>query len=142
MKVLVTGGAGAVGTTVVKGLAATGFEVTVFDRVAPVPADVLGAGVFPVASIIGDVGDLTSVLAAVRGMDAVIHLTNAPGGQWESNLQTNLVGTYNIFEASAQAGVQLAAAVKPFSPRPPAHFYGESLRKHTERCTNDSTVDD
>ena len=92
MKVLVTGGAGAVGTAVIGGLSAHGHSVRVLDVVAAKN----GAD----ESLVGTVADMAAVAAAVAGMDAVIHLTfGVKGGEmteeeeWDSNLQTNLVGT-------------------------------------------------
>ena len=48
-------------------------------------------------------------------MDAVVHLTfgdrafDNEAEVWQSNLQVNLIGTYNVLEAAAQAGVRRVA---------------------------------
>ena len=93
MKVLVTGGAGKVGTAVTAGLAAHGDTVRVLDRVKVTNDRVA-------ESIVGTVSDKATVAEAVRGVDAVIHLTFGMKGagmtedeEWDSNLQVNLVGT-------------------------------------------------
>lgn len=48
------------------------------------------------------------VAAAMDGIDAVVHLAADPStkGAWESVLENNINGTYNIYEAARQAGVQ------------------------------------
>jgi dTDP-L-rhamnose 4-epimerase len=71
MRVLVTGGAGFIGSHVVDALVGAGDEPVVFDRVSV--ADGI-AGRLPVADVIaGDVRDLDAVRAALRGIDAVCH---------------------------------------------------------------------
>lgn len=116
MRVLVVGGAGAVGRTVTSGLLAKGHAVRVLDVVEATfsnkldnqqPGSLLDG-------IVGSVADQEVVLAAAEGMDAVIHLSYAPRppeekAQWESNLQVNLNGTYNVFEACKAAGVKRVA---------------------------------
>ena len=53
---------------------------------------------------VGTVEDMEAVQRAVQGMDVVIHMA-ATWHDWEGILQHNLIGAYNIFEASSQAGV-------------------------------------
>jgi nucleoside-diphosphate-sugar epimerase len=45
---------------------------------------------------------------AVDGMDAVIHMAAEPNGDapWESILASNIIGSYNIFEACRLSGVK------------------------------------
>ena len=98
MKLLITGSAGTVGTCLVKGLCDR-HELRGFD-VGPTP-DLED-------SIEGDVSDFDTVLKATEGMDAVIHL--ATGEQsWEGMLKSNIVGTYNVFEAAHQTGTKRVA---------------------------------
>ena len=53
-----------------------------------------------------DVRDMSQLLAAVQGVDAIIHLGAIPvEDDWEPILQANIVGTYNLYEAARQAGV-------------------------------------
>ena len=53
-----------------------------------------------------DISDLEAIKPAFVGIDVVVHLAaQLPGGPWESLLRTNLVGTYNVFEAARLAGV-------------------------------------
>lgn len=140
MKILMTGAAGKVGTTLVNGLrdrhTIRGFDL----RHTPELDD----------SIVGNVSDFDAVLAAMEGMDAVIHLGAIPGGAglWEDILPGNFVGTYNIFEAARQCEVRRVAFASragllgPYPrevqrtvemlPRPTSYYsvskaYGESL---------------
>lgn len=56
--------------------------------------------------ILCDIADFDQVRQAVEGMDVVAHLAADPSGEsWESLLNSNIVGTYNVFEACKVAGV-------------------------------------
>lgn len=101
MKILVTGAAGAIGSTVVRGLKEK-HELRGQDRQqVPELEDV----------VIGDLSDYEVLLRATDGMDAVMHIGGKPGGAsaWEDVLQSNFIGSYNLFEASRQNGVRRIA---------------------------------
>ena len=53
-----------------------------------------------------DIADLDAIQPAFEGVDVVVHLAaNAQGGAtWEDLLNPNIIGTYNVFEASRRAG--------------------------------------
>jgi nucleoside-diphosphate-sugar epimerase len=54
-----------------------------------------------------DIKNFSDVQKALSGMDTVVHLAaDSSGKSWESVLNNNIVGTYNIFEASRLAGVK------------------------------------
>jgi uronate dehydrogenase len=55
-----------------------------------------------------DVTDLSSCREACQGVDTVIHLAgiSSPHSSFEETLQTNIVGTYNVFEAAFQTKVR------------------------------------
>lgn len=55
-----------------------------------------------------DIGDFDAIRPAFDGMDVVVHLAaNAQvSAPWEEVLHHNVIGTYNVFEAARQAGVQ------------------------------------
>jgi len=56
--------------------------------------------------ILGDLADFNTIRRAVEGMDVVVHIGADPeGDSWESLLNNNIIGTYNVFEASRDAGV-------------------------------------
>jgi nucleoside-diphosphate-sugar epimerase len=53
-----------------------------------------------------DIAELANIAAAFTGMDAVVHLAAQLGNaSFADLLQTNIVGTYNVFEAARRAGV-------------------------------------
>jgi len=94
MRVLVTGGAGFIGTAVVAALVGAGHEVVVADLEEPRVIGTAAAG--RVRSVVGDLRDPKVVdLAVGEGMDAVMHLAAAtsvlrsvkdPEGVYESNV--------------------------------------------------------
>ncbi len=95
MKVLLTGGAGFIGTHVAVALRAAGDEVVVFDRVR-VPDDP--------AAVVGDVTDLAAVAAALVGVDAVCHQAAKVGlgvdfGDAVGYVSDNDLGTATVLSA-------------------------------------------
>ena len=62
-------------------------------------------------SVTGGLDDQEALSRATRDMDAVIHLAAAAGASssWEDVLSSNLIGTYNLFEAARQSGVRRVA---------------------------------
>jgi uronate dehydrogenase len=68
----------------------------------------------PVANVVeaeelapADLGDLAAVRKAVAGTDGIIHLGGHPvESDFETILQANIVGTYNVFEAARLEGVK------------------------------------
>jgi nucleoside-diphosphate-sugar epimerase len=61
----------------------------------------------PDIEIVADLSDLDAAVNAMEGIDAVVHLaaTSAVGSTWEQVLPSNLIATYNVFEAARRAGV-------------------------------------
>jgi NAD+ dependent glucose-6-phosphate dehydrogenase len=61
----------------------------------------------PHADVVADIGDLEALVTAFTGADAIVHLaaTSAVGSEWDAVLESNLIGTYNVFEAARRAGV-------------------------------------
>ncbi|MBH1973515.1 MAG: NAD(P)-dependent oxidoreductase [Rhodobacteraceae bacterium] len=99
-RVLPTGAAGGVGTRLRRILAGRFEELVLSDLKAP--ADIAPHESFRPA----DLSDLAQVQAAVEGVDGIIHLGGLPlEFEWEEMLQTNIVGTYNLFESARLAGV-------------------------------------
>ncbi len=109
--ILVTGGAGFIGSAVVRRLASSGETVRILDNFSSglrsnldlpgIPLDVVGA----------DVTDPEAVALALRGVSAVIHLAaipsvsrsvENPGATWRANVD----GTLRLLEGCRDAGVK------------------------------------
>ncbi len=79
MRVLVTGGAGYVGTMAAAYLLQQGFEVSVFDNCLFGAHHLIAFSDFPFRFIQGDIRDPHAVFAAMKGIDAVVHLAAVVG---------------------------------------------------------------
>src|SRR5580698_8440609 len=108
-RVLVTGGAGFVGATLVRRLAASGHSVRVFDNYStgnPAYLDGVGAELAE-----GDIRDPGALDAALAGIDSIIHLA-AAGSVVMSvadpvmNFEANVLGTFRVLDAARRAGVE------------------------------------
>jgi nucleoside-diphosphate-sugar epimerase len=100
MRVIVTGGSGNVGRTVVQRLRDDGHEVAIYDRQPP-PADVRHA--------IGDILDLPALHAAFAGAEAVVHLAAVPAlgrAPDDELMEINVMGTERVAAAAVAAGVR------------------------------------
>ena len=117
--VLVTGSAGTVGRPLCEELGRRGHVVRGLDR-APTP-DVANA-------VVADVADAAAVHAAMRGMEAVVHLAAQPHERpFPELLGPNVIGLYNVMDAAREHGVKrvvLASSMMVVSGRkamtPPA----------------------
>lgn len=96
-KVLITGMSGLIGGVVREQLAGR-YELSALNR-----REVPGVTCYQ-----ADIADLEAIRPAFEGQEVVVHLAAKAGGRytWEELQQTNVVGTYNVFEAARQAGVQ------------------------------------
>lgn len=108
--VLVTGGAGFIGSHVVDDLLEAGHRVTVFDNFSSGLRENLAHVRSDVEILTGDVLDREAIVNAARGKDAISH----QAAQLEitkcmedplGDLQTNLVGTINVLEAARRSNV-------------------------------------
>ncbi len=112
MHVLITGGAGYVGSQVTAHLLAEGMRVTVYDRLLYGGEALLAFRHNERFALIrGDVRDRPSLQAAMTGVDAVIHLAaivgeDACGVDKTASWSTNVDGTKSVMEAVAQAGIK------------------------------------
>lgn len=109
MKVLVTGGAGFVGSHLVRALINDGHDVRVLDNLSTGKRENL-AGV-SVELIVGDVAEWEVVQTAVSNTDLIFHqaaLVSVPQSIQEPQLNhaSNVTGTFHVFEAARLAGVR------------------------------------
>jgi uronate dehydrogenase len=100
-KVLITGAAGDIGTRLRKILRGVYPHIRASD--IRKPADLAANDDFVAA----DLTDLAQVEKAVAGMEGVAHFGgHAVEGSWETILNANIIGCYNLFEAARRAGVK------------------------------------
>ena len=157
MRVFVTGGAGRLGSEVVKLIASRGDSAVAFDL--PQASWEAVKGVQGVDVLPGDVTDLRQVSEAVQKVDAVIHLAALLPPRSEVNrdltMRVNVEGTSNIVEAIGSTGTPLvfassvatygvtASEETPIGESHPLHVndrYSES-KIEAERLIGDSSVD-
>ena len=108
MHILVIGGAGYIGSHVVKELLQQGVRVSVFDNMSTGQSENL----FPEADFIqGDILDVPALEKAMQGVDGVVHLAakKAVGESMENPEKyavNNITGTLNVLNAMAKYGVK------------------------------------
>jgi UDP-glucose 4-epimerase len=111
MKVMVTGGAGFIGSHIVDELVRRGNSVIVYDNLSTgylrhiQPTFSSGKVTF----IQGEILDLQSLVLAMKGISRVFHLAanaDVRGGIDDTNidLEQNTIGTYKVLEAMRQCG--------------------------------------
>jgi nucleoside-diphosphate-sugar epimerase len=111
MKILVTGGAGYIGSTLVPMLLSEGHRVRVLDTLLHGGEPLLGVWSHPSFKFVrGDVCDRETLQAAVSGVDAVIHLAAIVGDpacsrQPDLARAVNLEASLALIEESQRAGV-------------------------------------
>lgn len=129
-KVLVTGGAGFIGSFIVDALVGRGYEVTVFDNFEPqvhngrIPSYLNSAARF----VSGDVRDYDALKSAVKGAEAIFHEAAMVGVgqsmfQVRKYVDVNSGGTGNLLDilANEPHGVQKLIVASSMS------IYGEGL---------------
>jgi UDP-glucose 4-epimerase len=107
--VLVTGGAGFIGSHLVEDLVWKGHKVTVLDNFSNRQPNMLEAGV---DLIIGDVRDLKRVMEVTKAVDVVYHLAAVLGVEYAyqhptETLEVEIMGTRNTLEAMRRNDVEL-----------------------------------
>src|SRR5262245_36662879 len=99
-KVLITGAAGDVGSRLTKLLQDT-YRLRLSD--IKVPADLRADADFVAADLV----DRAAVERAVAGVDGIVHLGGfSVEGPWDTILNSNIIGTYNLFEAARRHRVE------------------------------------
>ena len=111
MRVLVTGGAGFIGSHFVKRLVARGDEVVVLDKLtyAGNPANLEGTGV---ELVVGDIADAEAVANAAAGCDAVVNFAAETHVDRsildpEAVVRTNVVGPNVLLEWARASGKRI-----------------------------------
>ena len=109
--ILVTGGAGFIGSNLVDALLARGHSVRVLDNLSMGKLSNLPLDDERLSVIEGDVADAALVNRAVAGCSAVVHLAAVASVQASvddpvSTHQSNFIGTLNICEAMREHGVR------------------------------------
>jgi uronate dehydrogenase len=98
--ILITGAAGDLGTHLRRELAGK-YALRLSDR-RPIAKLARGE-----KFVHGDVSRMKDMVAVTRGVDAIVHLGGySVEGPWETILEANIVGTYNVFEAARRNGVK------------------------------------
>lgn len=133
MNVLVTGGAGYVGSHLVNALCQAGYAVRALDLRLVCGEYVAGPGY---EFIQGSVVDANVVAQAMQDVEAVCHLAWGfyPGDE-RRELQENILGTLNLLQASLEADVQhmvFASTAVVYGPTGPARV-GEEHPCYPER---------
>ena len=97
-KVLITGMSGLIGGLLKDHLLDSGgYELTALNR----------RSVDGVRTVQADIAELDAIQPAFEGQEVVVHLAAYLGSQdWEGQHASNVLGTYNVFEASRRAGVR------------------------------------
>ena len=108
-QILVTGGAGFIGSHLTSALVAQGANVRVLDNLSSGSLDNLDG--LDVSFMEGDVTDFEVVQTAVSGCDLIFHqaaMVSVPRSLKEPvlNHHTNVTGTFNVLEAGRQSGVK------------------------------------
>jgi nucleoside-diphosphate-sugar epimerase len=133
VNVLVTGGAGFIGSNLVRSLAADGHAVRVLDDFSTGRKENLDGVAGEVQVVEGDVRDRVQVRAAVDGVEVVHHLAALPSvarsvADPRASHEVNVDGTLNVLLAAGEAGVRRLVYASSSS------VYGDTpvLPKHEE----------
>jgi len=102
-RILVTGGAGFMGSSIVRDLVARGVEVSVLDKTKGALAELRAPNLQIVE---GRIEDREAVQQAVKNVDIVYHLAESYSSQPYEVLDTDVRGNVNLLEAAAEHGIK------------------------------------
>jgi UDP-glucose 4-epimerase len=110
-RILVTGGAGFIGSHLVEALLESGYSVRVLDDLSTGKLSNLPIDRCHLTLVVGDVADAPTVERAMKDCSAVVHLAAVASVQASvedpiATHQSNFIGTLTICEAMRQAGVR------------------------------------
>jgi CDP-paratose 2-epimerase len=140
-RVVITGGAGFLGSNIANRLAEAGDDVLIIDSLARERADENLAWLrskhrFRIAAELADVRDRHAVSDALAGARAVIHLAA------QVAVTTSLADPFNDFETNARGTLNVLEAVRRRAPETPILFastnkvYGELITRDRLDCDN------
>jgi UDP-glucose 4-epimerase len=128
-RVLITGGAGFVGSNLARDLAADGRDVRILDDLSA-GRDAYVQGLRRVELRHGSITDPAAVRGAVRGVEAVVHLAALSGvapsvEHPERDFAVNVQGTFQLLDAARRSGVRrvifASSGAVLAGARPPLH---------------------
>lgn len=104
-RILITGGAGFIGSHLAERLVAAGAQVTVLDNLSTGNIDNLGSVLNRLTFIEGDIRDKSSLMLALQDQELVFHLAASVSVQESMErprptFEVNTVGTLNLLEAA------------------------------------------
>jgi len=132
---LVTGGAGFIGSHVVRDLLERGFEVTVLDDLSTGTPEAVPAGA---RLVVGDVRNENEVRTALEGVDSVFHLAakvtiRGSFEQFYEDVDTNILGTANVLRCLDPGSVRrfvFASSMAVYAESEPGQTVRESHACH------------
>lgn len=143
MKVLVTGGAGCIGSDLAEALIKRGDQVVAADNLSSGKIEHIASlqGHPHFEFLEGDLENFDFTLGAMRGADIVYHLAANPdvkfveGDPTDKDLRQNTICTYHVLEAMRRAGVKKLAfsstsaiyGISPVQPIPESAFLPEPI---------------
>jgi len=137
MKVLVTGGAGFIGSHIVAALLQRGDSVRIFDNFATGKRENIAGLGDRVEVIEGDIRSYHIVCEAVAGVEVILHEAALPsvpraGRDPITTNEVNVLGTLNVLHAAKEGGVRRLVFASSSS------VYGDNpeLPKREEMCPN------
>ena len=101
MHIAVTGGSGHTGRAVVKHLILHGYNVRIIDKNPPIENDI--------PYTLCDLQEFGQAIGCLGGCEAVVHLAAIPRPIYHPShivFRTNVIATYNVFEAAAVLGIR------------------------------------
>ncbi len=135
MPILVTGGTGFIGQSVVRSLVTLGNKVVVISRRAPsFPKEIQGQ----IESVAADIRLFSDVMKVVVDfkIDKIIHIAYTLTAEGEANplsaIQVNVLGTCNLFEAARVYGARRVVFCSSVAAFAPQESYGDRFLQDEE----------